>query len=82
MAVMESELLGKGTPLYGRNLNIWKLQPFSFKHVAKYFKNPFEVYFILGGVPYYLKFYNEDKSLMENIREILLTKGKNLYDEL
>jgi len=51
MAVMESELLGKGTPLYGRNLNIWK-------------------------------FYNEDKSLMENIREILLTKGKNLYDEL
>ena len=81
MSVMESELLGKGTPLYGRKLNIWKLQPFSFKHVVKYFKNPFEVYFIFGGVPYYLKFYNEDKSLTENIREILLTKGKNLYDE-
>ncbi len=81
MSVMESEVIGKGTPLYGRNLNIWKLQPFSFKHVVKYFKNPFEVYFIFGGVPYYLKFYNEEKPLMENIREILLTKGKNLYDE-
>ena len=81
MSVIESDVLGKGTPLYGRNLNIWKLLPFSFKDFAKYFKNPFEVCFVFGNVPYYLKFYNDKKSLMENIKENLLIKGRNLYDE-
>jgi len=81
MSIIESDVLGKGTPLYGRNLNIWKLQPFSFNDFAKYFENPFEIYFVFGNMPYYLKFYNDKKSLMENIRENLLTKGKNLYDE-
>jgi len=81
MSIIESDVLGKGTPLYGRNLNIWKLQPFSFNDFAKYFENPFKVYFVFGNMPYYLKFYNDKKSLMENIRENLLTKGRNLYDE-
>ncbi len=81
MSVIESDVLGKGTPLYGRNLSVWKLLPFSFKDFAKYFRNPFEVYFVFGNIPYYLRFYDDRKSLKENIRENLLMKGGNLYDE-
>ncbi|RLI94305.1 MAG: hypothetical protein DRO94_03220 [Candidatus Altiarchaeales archaeon] len=81
MSIMDSDVLAKGTPLYGRNMNSWRLMPLNFKDFAKYFKNPFEVFFVFGNVPYYLKFYDSKKSLIENIRLNLLTKGRNLYDE-
>ncbi|RLJ07448.1 MAG: ATP-binding protein [Candidatus Aenigmatarchaeota archaeon] len=81
MSVMESDVLGKGTPLYGRNTNIWKLLPLKFNEIVKHFNNPFEVYFVFGNIPYYLKFYDDNKRLIENIRINLLTKGMNLYDE-
>ena len=81
MSVMESEVLGHKTPLYGRNVNRWKLLPFSLKVIKKLFKDFFNVYFVFGNVPYYLKFYDENKNLSMNITENLLTKGRNLYDE-
>ena len=81
MSIMESDVLGKGTPLYGRNLNIWKVTPLKFREVAKHFEDPFSVYFVFGGIPYYLRFYDDGKTLIENIRVNLLTKGINLYDE-
>jgi len=39
------------------------------------------IYFIFGGIPYYLSFYDESISLRENIKKNVLTKGRNLYDE-
>ena len=68
MSVMESDVLGKGTPLYGRNANIWKLLPLKFNEIVKHFDNSFEVYFVFGNIPYYLKFYDDSKDLIENIR--------------
>ena len=38
MSIIESDVLGKGTPLYGRNLNIWKLTPFKFKEIVRLLK--------------------------------------------
>ena len=81
MSVMESEVLGHKTPLYGRNVNVWKVQPFDAFTVCRLFKNFFEPYFVFGGVPYYLQFYDDRKSLMENIKINFLSKGQNLYDE-
>lgn len=84
VSIMESDVLGHGTPLYGRNLHYWKLQPFDFKTMLGAFKNIekcLEAYFVFGGIPYYLKFYNENLGIMENIKINLLTKGRNLYDE-
>ncbi|RLI99653.1 MAG: ATP-binding protein [Candidatus Aenigmatarchaeota archaeon] len=81
MSIMESEVLGHRTPLYGREVNTLKLLPFNFLTISRIFKDPFLVYFVFGGTPYYIKFYDESKDLLTNIKTNLLTKGRNLYDE-
>jgi len=81
---MENDVLGYKSPLYGRDLNIWKVNPFHFKDIYMWFKNldkALEAYFIFGNIPYYLKFFDPTKSIEHNIRENILTKGRNLYDE-
>ena len=84
MSVMESDVLGHKTPLYGRNVNPWKLLPFDFRTVLKIhgdIRQAIEAYFVFGGIPYYLNFYDRSKNIFENIKTNLLTKGRNLYDE-
>ena len=84
LSMMENDVLGYRSPLYGRNVNAWKLQPFDFKTIYKIFgdiEQAAEVFFIFGNIPYYLNFYDASKSLEENIRDSVLTKGIGLYDE-
>lgn len=85
LSMMENDILGYRSPLYGRRFNTWKLQPFSFQEVYTLLDDislSMEVYFIFGGTPYYLSFYDKEKNLIDNIKHIVLTKGLNLYDEL
>lgn len=84
LSVMENDVLGYRSPLYGRDVNSWKLLPFNFKIVysaSKNMREAIEKYFVFGNIPYYLKFYDDKKDLDYNIRINLLTKGLNLYDE-
>jgi len=84
LSMMEQDVIGYRSPLYGRRVNIWKVQPFDFRiiyDVTKDIDKALEIYFIFGGVPYYLSFYDKSTSLEENIKRIVLTKGRNLYDE-
>lgn len=84
MSVMESEVLGHRTPLYGRNVNMWKLLPFDFKtifHLIGNLEKTVEAYSVFGGVPYYIKFYDKNVDILRNIKTNFLMKGKNLYDE-
>jgi hypothetical protein len=84
MSIMESEVLGYRTPLYGRNVNSWKLLPFDFATVFRIIgdiEKAVEAYSVFGGVPYYIKFYNKNLGILENIKINFLTKGRNLYDE-
>ncbi|EDY34588.1 Archaeal ATPase family [Aciduliprofundum boonei T469] len=84
LSMMESDVLGYRSPLYGRNVNVWKLQPFDFRTIYKIFgdiEQGAEVFFVFGNIPYYLNFYDSSKSLEENIRESVLTKDMGLYDE-
>jgi len=84
LSMMENDVLGYRSPLYGRRLNAWKMQPFSLKTMLQMFGNinaACETYFVFGGVPYYLSFYNPNHSLAWNIKRNVLTKGINLYDE-
>lgn len=83
LSVMENDVLGYRSPLYGRDVNSWKLLPFNFKIVysaSKNIKEAIEKYFVFGNIPYYLKFYDDKKDLDYNIMANLLTKGLNLYD--
>jgi len=84
LSMMENDVLGYRSPLYGRNINSWKLSPFSFSVILKLFNNmedAFKIWSVFGSVPYYILFYDRKKNLVDNIRIKILTKGINLYDE-
>ncbi len=84
LAVMENDVLGYRSPLYGRKLSYWKVMPFDFRAVFSEIKDinrAIEEYFVFGGVPYYFSFFNKKRKLTENIKETFLIKGINLYDE-
>ncbi len=84
LSIMENDILGYKSPLYGRDISSWKLLPFDFNIVYEIIDkidDAMKIYFIFGNIPYYLKFYNKEDDLFTNIRNNFLTKGLNLYDE-
>ena len=87
MSFIENELLAERNPLYGRATGIYKLLPLPFVHIREFFpqytqEECLAVYAILGGIPYYLIQFQQEKSLEENIRTNLLQKGCVLYSEV
>ncbi|MGV8146800.1 MAG: ATP-binding protein [Alkaliphilus sp.] len=87
MSFMEKKILSEKNPLYGRMTGIYKLEELGIKEIAEFFPKYsedkiFEVYSILGGVPYYLMQFSDSVSVEENIKEAILDKGKILYSEV
>jgi AAA+ ATPase superfamily predicted ATPase len=83
------------SPLYGRLTGDWQLQPLPF-HTLRQFLPSWDaadrvtLYSMIGGVPAYLTWLDPKRSLVDNLREVLLAKGSMflaepqllLYDEL
>ena len=87
MSFIEKELLAEKNPLYGRATGIYKMEPMGFYDAIKFFPTYSErdkifVYSILGGVPHYLRQFDPEMPLAENIRKNILTKGCALYSEV
>ena len=87
MSFIEKELLAEKNPLYGRATGIYKMKEMGFYDAIKFFPNYSEkdkiiAYSILGGIPHYLKQWNTNLSLEENIKENFLTKGCIFYSEV
>lgn len=87
ISFMETNVLGQKSPLYGRRTGQWKLEPLKFLDAENFFPNAsikkqVEFYSILGGIPFYLIEFEENKSSVENIFEHIARKGKILYDEV
>ncbi|WP_342685943.1 ATP-binding protein, partial [Methanoculleus sp. UBA291] len=86
MGMMENEVLGYKSPLYGRRTGEWNVSSMSFRHV-KYFYPDYEkadlfrVWAICGGVPFYLQKLDGSLTVEENIKEKILKKGEILYNE-
>ena len=91
---MES-LLADDSPLYGRLTGDWHLQPLPFSTLRQFFPSwdadeRIALYKILGGVPAYLSWLDPQRTLLENIGQIMLDSGRMfliepqllLYDEL
>ena len=88
-------LLARGSPLFGRFTGQWHLAPLEFS-ALKYFVPTWSIdeqvaaYSILGGVPAYLEQLQPDRSLVENLRDVILSPGGMfvaepellLYDEV
>lgn len=83
ISVMEQQVLGFKSPLYGRNTGIWQVQPMKIEHIKEFhttsFQETIETACIVGGIPAYLKQFESDNTTEENIKEQLLTKGSPLY---
>ena len=92
--VMET-LLSRQSPLYGRMTAQWHLSPLPFSSLQEFFpkwnaEERVAAYAIVGGIPAYLNWLDPDQSLVENIRNVILSPGGMflaepsflLYDEV
>ena len=87
MSFIEKELLAEKNPLYGRATGIYKMESMGFYDAARFFPNysardKIITYAILGGIPHYLRQFDPNLSLEDNIRKNILTKGCVLYSEV
>ncbi|MBW1797170.1 MAG: ATP-binding protein [Deltaproteobacteria bacterium] len=83
---MEREVLGRKSPLFGRRTAQILLRPFSYLEAAEFHPrwsllNRALVYFICGGIPLYLRFFNQAHSIERNIEEKLLDEFGPLFRE-
>ncbi len=74
MSIMESEVLGKKSPLYGRRTGQIRLRPFDFetsRNMLAGFSltDAVSLYGLVGGIPYYLEQFDPGRTLEENIRD-------------
>lgn len=87
MSFIEKEILAEKNPLYGRATGIYKMTEMPFSDVIRFFPDysPMDqitVYAILGGIPHYLKQFDNHITVEENIKKYILTKGSVLYSEV
>lgn len=87
MSFIEKEILAEKNPLYGRATGILKMREMDFYDAIKFFPNyspedKVTAYGILGGIPHYLKQFEDTKSLEENVKKHILTRGSILYSEV
>lgn len=87
MSFIEKDLLAEKNPLYGRATGIYKMTEMGFYDAVKFFpdysdRDKVLAYSILGGIPHYLRQFNPNISLAENIKKNILGKGCVLYSEV
>ncbi|OIB58093.1 ATP-binding protein [Natrialba sp. SSL1] len=85
VSVMESEVLGHESPLYGRRTGQIDLQPFSFQQAREVILydigDAIRSYSVTGGTPLYLTLFDYEQSLAENIQTHVLSPTAVLYNE-
>jgi hypothetical protein len=86
VSLMEREVLAYRAPLYGRRTAQYLLTPLDFPEAALFFPrySPDDLvnaYAVLGGTPAYLRQFDDQYSLLDNIRDRILTSQTYLYDE-
>ena len=85
IGMMQKHALSYDSPLYGRRTSQMRLEPLSYMEVYAAQKLPFdkavEQYAITGGVPKYLEFFSDGRMLMEQVKDVVLSKSGFLYEE-
>ena len=85
IGMMKKHALSYDSPLYGRRTAQMRLAPLPFTDVFAAQNLPFaaavEQYSVTGGVPKYLEFFQDDRSLAEQLKETVLSKSGFLYEE-
>ena len=86
VSLMETEVLGVNSPLFGRRTGQWEVTQLGVESVKKFLpgyntEDVLKTIFILGGIPAYLDKWNDRQSIFENMDEQILSKGMYLYEE-
>lgn len=86
IGMMETEVLGYKSPLYGRRTGAWKLEPFSMIGMRRLFprldiETFLKLWGVFGDTPAYFMQYDPDRGLWDNVKSAILSKGAFLYDE-
>ncbi len=87
VAMMEREVLSERAPLYGRRTGQLRLIPFTFTDAAGFFprygfEDRVRAWSVVGGVPYYMLFFDDTKSLAKNLDAAVFATGAPLQDEV
>jgi AAA+ ATPase superfamily predicted ATPase len=87
MAMMENEILGYRSPLYGRRTGQWRVDPMTFSAAGlfrkgKSFADRLAHFSLAGGIPAYWLQLDSKKDFTENLKTHVLKKGAMLYDEV
>ncbi len=87
VGMMETEVLGYKSPLYGRRTGQWKVQPMPFSAAGKFrqtksFEDKALHYSVAGGIPAYWLQFSDKKDFYQNLKDHVLKKGEMLYDEV
>lgn len=82
---MENEVLSEKSPIFGRLTGQMLVNPFDYYDAAKMlkaysFEEKLETYFLVGGIPQYLKKIETNKSIEDNIIEKLLETSEELFN--
>ncbi|MGF1571859.1 MAG: ATP-binding protein [Sumerlaeia bacterium] len=83
---MEREVLGEKSPLFGRRTGQILLKPFNYLEAAEFHprlsvQDKACVWFLCGGIPYYLEQFSQRESIEQNIIQQMLNDGSVLFRE-
>lgn len=87
---MMDNLINNHGGLYGRLTSEIKLSPFTLKECEQFYHKKdiklsrydiVQGYMVLGGIPYYLSYFEQGKSLAQNVDSLFFIKGAKLRDE-
>lgn len=86
IGMMETEVLGYRSPLYGRRTGQWRLEKLEFSQLKNFFpsysmKELIWVYASIDSIPEYLLKFSPTLSFWENLRKSFVSKGSFLYEE-
>jgi len=86
LGMMVRGVLSGTAPLYGRTTAKMELKSLTFGITKSYFSHysaPDRVmlYSVFGGIPHYWRLIDQNKSISDNIKRLLLSPGGNLKDE-
>lgn len=88
IGMMEQEVLGYKSPLYGRRTGQLFVQPLTYQHAFKFFPKNFnfskslEYFTVVGGIPSYLLKINKYQNLRKAIQNEILKPEAFLYQEV
>lgn len=86
IGMMETEVLGYKSPLFGRRTGQLHIKPLNFRNAKKFFPEKSNeeflyIYSILGGTPAYLHQFDQSSDLWSNIKHNVLQPEAYLYSE-